>query len=128
MFPEELRYTKEHEWIRADGGVWTVGITDHAAELLGDVTYVEPAEAGQKVKKGQSVSAVESVKAASDVYAPCGGTVSEANSRLESEPDLVNQDPYGEGWFFKLEDVSDAEFNALMDATAYAAHVKEQED
>jgi glycine cleavage system H protein len=128
MFPDELRYTKEHEWIRADGGVWTVGITAYAAELLGDVTYVEPAEPGQKVKKGQAVSAVESVKAASDVYAPCGGTVSESNSGLEDAPDLVNQDPYGEGWFFKLEDVSESEFNALMDATAYEAHVKEQED
>lgn len=128
MFPDDLRYTTEHEWIRAEGGVWTVGITAHAADQLGDVTYVEPAEPGQKVSKGQSVSAVESVKAASDIYAPCGGTVSDSNGRLEDEPDLVNQDPYGEGWFFKLEDVKESEFNALMDAKAYEAYVKEQED
>ncbi len=127
MFPEDCRYTEEHEWIRNDGGVWTVGITSHAAEQLGDVTFVELAESGKGVSKGDSVCSVESVKAASDIYAPAGGTVSEANAALEDAPELVNSDPYGEGWFFKLEGVVESDVESLMDATAYAKFVEEED-
>ncbi|MFO7973892.1 MAG: glycine cleavage system protein GcvH, partial [Candidatus Hydrogenedentota bacterium] len=94
-FPEGLKYTSEHEWIRDDGGdVYTVGITEHPAEQLGDVTYVELPEVGMELDQGQAAGAVESVKAASDVYAPIGGQVSEVNQELESRPELVNQSPY----------------------------------
>jgi glycine cleavage system H protein len=123
MHPDSCRYTKEHEWICPEGDVYAVGITAYAAEQLGDVTYVEVPQPGKKVKQGDAVASVESVKAASDVYAPAGGMVYEVNEALEGTPELVNQDPFGEGWFFKLENVKTSEFNALMDVKAYEAYL-----
>ena len=119
-----LKFTEDHEWIRDEGEVYVIGITEHAAEQLGDVTYVEPAEPGLSVSQGETVCAVESVKAASDIYAPVGGTVNEFNEGLEDQPELVNQDPYGDGWFFSMTGVSANELGGLMDAAAYAQYVE----
>ncbi len=126
MYPDNCKYTKEHEWIRADGGTYVVGITNFAAEQLGDVTYVDLPKVGKEVKQGESTAAVESVKAASDIYAPAGGRVSEVNSALGDAPELVNQGPYDKGWFFKLEGVNPAELDALMDSKAYSAYAEAQ--
>jgi glycine cleavage system H protein len=115
----EVRYTDQHEWIRLDGDTATVGITRHAAEALGDVVFVELPAPGKAVTTGGEAAVVESVKAASDVYAPAGGTVTESNSAVEATPSKVNEDPEGEGWFFKLSGVDKAAFAKLMDADAY---------
>ena len=115
----ETRYTDQHEWISLDGDTATVGITKHAAEALGDVVFVEVPSVGKTVAAGGEAAVVESVKAASDVYAPAGGTVSEANSAVEATPSMVNEDPEGAGWFFKLTGVNKADFDKLMDADAY---------
>lgn len=122
----ELRFTKDHEWIRLEGDVATVGITDHAQNALGDVVFVDLPEAGREVSAGEAVAVVESVKAASDVYAPLAGRIAEANAALTENPGLVNSAPTGEGWFFKLEGVDAAAVEALMDETAYAAFVESQ--
>ena len=98
----ELRYTKDHEWVRLDGDVATVGITDHAQTALGDVVFVDLPEAGREVTAGEAVAVVESVKAASDIYAPVAGRVLESNAKLSDDPSLVNSSPTDEGWFFKL--------------------------
>ena len=127
MFPKNLRYTKQHEWLRDDGGTYTVGITSFAAEQLGDVTYVEVPEIGVELKQGGEAGAVESVKAASDIYAPASGTVTEINASLEDKPELVNESPYDEGWFFKLSGVDESELDNLMDTDAYDAFVEEQD-
>lgn len=116
----EVRYTDQHEWIRLDGDVATVGITKYAAESLGDVVFVELPASGKAVAAGGEAAVVESVKAASDIYAPAGGTVTTANSALEAAPSKVNEDPEGEGWFFKLKLSNKDEFAKLMDAAAYA--------
>ena len=114
-----LYFTKEHEWIRVEGDVATVGISKHAADQLGDVVFAEVPEAGREVSKGDDAAVVESVKAASDVYAPVSGEIVEGNAALDGEPALVNSDPEGEGWFFKLK-LSDAgELDGLMDEAAY---------
>ena len=115
----ETRYTDQHEWISLDGDTATVGITKHAAEALGDVVFVEVPSVGKTVAAGGEAAVVESVKAASDVYSPAGGTVSEANSAVEATPSMVNEDPEGAGWFFKLTGVNKADFDKLMDADAY---------
>ena len=125
MYPDDVFFTKEHEWIREEDGEFFVGITSHAAESLGDVTYVELPEVGAEVTQGAAVATVESIKAASDVYAPASGRVAAVNAALEGAPELVNQDPYGDGWFFSLESVDGSELGALMDAVAYAAFVEE---
>lgn len=127
MYPADLKYTKDHEWIRAEGDTYTVGITTFAAEQLGDVTYVELPEVDTQVDQGGTAGAVESVKAASDVYAPVGGTVSEVNPELENAPELVNQSSYDKGWFFKLSGVNAGELASLMDASAYEDFVSEQD-
>ena len=116
--PDDLRYAKSHEWLRADG---TVGITDHAQHELTDVGFVDLPAGGKVVKAGEVVCVVESVKAASDIYAPASGKVVAANPGLTANPALVNTDPYGEGWMFKLELANPAERDALMDAAAYRA-------
>lgn len=123
--PGELRYTKSHEWVRveADGNV-TVGITDHAQDLLGDMVYVEPPEAGRKVKSGEECAVVESVKAASDVYSPVAGEIVDANAALSDAPETLNKDPYGEGWIFRVKPASAAEIEQLLDAAAYTALVE----
>ena len=116
-----MRFTKDHEWVRLDGDVATVGISKHAADALGDVVFVETPEVGKTVKAGDSFAGVESVKAASDVYAPVAGEVVEANAALASAPETVNADPEGDGWFAKIR-VSDAsQLDALMDRAAYDA-------
>jgi glycine cleavage system H protein len=116
----EVRYTDQHEWIRLDGDEATVGITKYAAEALGDVVFVELPASGKAVSAGGEAAVVESVKAASDIYAPAGGTVTSANSALEAAPSKVNEDTEGEGWFFKLKLSNKDEFAKLMDAAAYA--------
>lgn len=119
MIQRDLRYTQQHEWVRADGGVATVGITDHAQEALGDVTFVELPEPGLELKAGDEACAIESAKAAAAIYAPVAGTVSAANTDVEDDPSLVNSDCYGAGWVYKLEMSDPAELDALMDAAAY---------
>ena len=120
----ELRFTKDHEWIRLEGDVATIGITDHAQKALGDVVFVDLPEAGRVVTEGEAVSVVESVKAASDVYAPVAGRIAEANAALAENPALVNTDPTGEGWFFRIDGVDPAAVAALMDEAAYAAFLE----
>jgi glycine cleavage system H protein len=120
----EVRYTDQHEWIRLDGEEATVGITKYAAESLGDVVFVELPASGKAVTAGGEAAVVESVKAASDIYAPAGGTVTAANSALEKEPSKVNEDPEGEGWFFKLTLSDKGEFAKLMDKDAYTKFVE----
>jgi glycine cleavage system H protein len=120
----EVRYTDQHEWIRLEGDEAVIGITKYAAESLGDVVFVELPASGKSVTAGGEAAVVESVKAASDIYAPVAGTVSGANSALEKEPSKVNEDPEGAGWFFKLKGVSPDEFGKLMDAGAYAKFVE----
>lgn len=127
MYPEDLRYTNKHEWVRKEKNLYTVGISDFAAAQLGDVTYVELPEVGSEFAQGAEAGTVESVKAASDIYAPVAGKVAEVNGELEDRPELVNEDPYGEGWFFKVEGRGSSEFDALMDAEAYGHFVEEQE-
>ncbi len=114
-------YTKDHEWVAVSGGTGTVGITKYAAEQLGDVVFVEVPEAGKSFAKGDDMAVVESVKAASDVYAPVGGRVTEANDVLADAPETVNEDPEGAGWFCKIELADQSELGSLMDAAAYAA-------
>jgi glycine cleavage system H protein len=114
-----LYFTKEHEWIRVEGDTATVGISDHAQEQLGDIVFAEVPEAGRRVSKGQEAAVVESVKAASDVYAPLSGEVLEGNQALANDPSLINSDPQGQGWFFKLKLENPGELEGLMDEAAY---------
>jgi len=119
-----LYFTKEHEWIRVEGDQATVGISNHAQEQLGDIVFAEVPEAGRQLSKGQEAAVVESVKAASDVYAPVSGEVTEGNQAVADDPALVNSDPEGAGWFFKLK-LSDAgELSGLMDEAAYRDWLK----
>ena len=119
-----VKYTEEHEWIRVEGDVGTIGITQYAQEQLGDVVFVEVPQAGRKVAKGEACAVVESVKAASDIYAPVSGEVIEANAALADAPGDVNAEPMGKGWFFKLKLSDKGELDGLMDEAAYAAFVK----
>jgi glycine cleavage system H protein len=112
-------FTKEHEWIRVDGDTATVGISDHAQEQLGDIVFAEVPETGKRLTKGQEAAVVESVKAASDVYSPVSGEVIEGNSKVADDPSIVNSDPEGEGWFFKLKLDDPGELDGLMDDSAY---------
>ena len=114
-----MRFTKDHEWVSLEGDVATIGITRYAAEQLGDVVFVETPDAGRKVGKGDSFAVVESVKAASDVYAPVGGEVIEGNAELARAPETVNADPEGKGWFAKLKVADAGQLDALMDRPAY---------
>jgi glycine cleavage system H protein len=114
-----LYFTKEHEWIRVDGDTATVGISDHAQQQLGDIVFAEAPEAGRTLSKGAEAAVVESVKAASDVYAPASGEVTEANSAIADDPSIINSDPEGEGWFFRLRLSDPSELETLMDEAAY---------
>jgi len=114
-----LKYYEEHEWIKMDGNVATMGITDHAQEALGDIVFVDLPEVGSTIEAKESIGAVESVKAASDIYTPVSGTVLEVNSALADEPGTVNSDAYGNGWMIKLDLTKPAELDSLMDAAAY---------
>lgn len=118
------RFTKDHEYIRVEGDIGTVGITDHAQSQLGDVVFVEVPEVGRKMKPGDAAAVVESVKAASDIYAPVSGEVVEANADLAQNTGLVNEDAQGKAWFFKIKLADKTELDKLMDAEAYAAFVK----
>jgi len=120
----ETRYTDQHEWVQLDGGNATVGITKFAAEQLGDVVFVEVPDVGRKVNAGGEAAVVESVKAASEVYAPVGGEVTQGNAALADDPAKVNADPEGDGWFFKLKGVDAAEFGKLMTKAQYDEFVK----
>jgi glycine cleavage system H protein len=125
-FPEELRYTKEHEWARLDGNRVTVGITDFAQEELGDVVYVELPQIGRTVETSGTFGVVESVKAVSDLYAPLSGTIVEANTKLEDEPELVNRSPYGEGWMIVMEATNLEEWQQLLTAADYRAYIAQE--
>jgi len=123
--PEELKYTKSHEWIRVQEDVIVIGITDHAQSELTDIVYVELPEVGRKLTKGEQCAVVESVKTASDIYAPLEGEVLEINAALESAPELVNDDPYQGGWFFRLKPTGSLDSSILLDNSSYAAEIGE---
>ena len=124
--PSELKYVTSHEWVRNDGnGVVTVGITEHAQDLLGDMVFVELPEVGDTVSVGDDVAVAESVKAASDIYAPMSGEVIEANENLEDSPELVNSEAFVGGWLFKLKIADESEFDNLLDAEGYANSIDE---
>ncbi len=126
--PTELRYTSSHEWIkREEDGTLTIGITDHAQKLLGDLVYVEVPEEGVQFGEGDDCAVVESVKAASDVYCPVTGEVVASNEALADTPELLNTDPYGEGWLFRMRPDDETAFDNLMDADAYAELVESEE-
>lgn len=126
--PKEFKYADTHEWTRDEGdGVVSVGITDYAQESLGDVVYVELPEVGDQLAAGDEAGAVESVKAASDIYAPVSGEVVAINQALEDEPETINDSPYGDGWFFKIKMTDPAELEKLLDAAAYIATVDDED-
>jgi glycine cleavage system H protein len=122
-YPEDLRYSREHEWARAEDGRIRVGITDFAQDALGDVVYVDLPEPGTPVTAGQAFGEVESTKSVSDVFAPVSGTIVERNGALEEKPELVNEQPYGDGWLVAIEPSEQAELEQLLDSTAYQEHV-----
>ena len=125
--PSELKYASSHEWARLeDDGSVVVGISDHAQELLGDVVYVELPEMDAEVAAGDEVAVVESVKAASDIYAPVSGTIIEINDNLEDAPETVNNDSYGDGWMFRIQPSNDGDINELLDADAYAESIADE--
>ncbi|MDK2888522.1 MAG: glycine cleavage system protein [Thermoanaerobacter sp.] len=125
MYPADLKYSKDHEWIRVEGNRGTVGVTHYAQETLGDVVYVDLPRVGDKVKAGESFGTVESVKSVSDLYAPVSGEVVEVNREVMDHPDLINKDPYGSGWLIVIEMSDPGELDNLMDARAYEEMVKE---
>jgi glycine cleavage system H protein len=127
-FPDDLRYSREDEWTRADGTRVTLGISDYAQQQLGDIVFVELPEVGTKFKAGETFGVVESVKAVSDLFAPLGGTVLAINEALADAPERVNESPYGDGWILELQIEDPAELDALLDAEAYAAFVAERGD
>ncbi len=124
-FPQDLRYSREHEWVRVEDGRARVGITDYAQDALGDVVFVQLPEAGADVAAAATCCEVESTKSVSEVYAPVSGTVVEVNDALEDAPEQINEDPYGDGWLFVIEMSNPAELDALLDAAAYEAFVSE---
>ena len=121
QFPENLKYTKDHEWLKIDGSTGTVGITEYAQGELGDVVFVELPKVGAKLVQGKSFGTIEAVKAVSDLYAPVTGEVLEVNASIAATPELVNKDPYGGGWMVKIRMTNAAESSALLDAAAYRA-------
>ena len=125
-FPEQLRYTKEHEWVAVEDGRARVGITDYAQDALGDVVFVQLPEVGANVRATSSIAEVESTKSVSDIYAPVSGTIVEANAALGSTPEQLNQDPYGDGWIFVIDMSDAAQVDSLLDAAAYRLLVEEQ--
>jgi glycine cleavage system H protein len=122
--PDDLKFAETHEWIRVDGDVGTVGITDHAQAELTDIVFAEAPNVGTKVSAKEALAVVESVKAASDIYSPVGGDIVEANETLSDNPALINQDPYGAGWIFKIRIADSSELNSLLDAAAYRAQTE----
>jgi len=126
-FPEELKYTKEHEWVRVKGNTATVGITDWAQDQLGDIVFVELPEEGEHVEKGDTFGVVESTKSVSDLYLPVSGTVIESNDPLLDAPEIINDDCYGEGWMIRIEMSDKSDLDDLMSAEEYEAFIKEGE-
>jgi glycine cleavage system H protein len=122
-YPDTYRYTKEHEWVHAEGGVGTIGITDHAQHELGDIVFVNLPKTGSSVKRGETFASVESVKAVSDVYSPVTGEVSEANELLSTKPETLNEDPHGAAWLIKVKLSAPAEIDSLMSAADYQEYV-----
>jgi glycine cleavage system H protein len=122
--PDDLKFAETHEWIRVEGEVGTVGITDHAQAELTDIVFAEAPMVGTKVSAKEALAVVESVKAASDIYSPVGGDIVEANEALSDNPALINQDPYGAGWIFKIRIADSSELNSLLDAAAYRAQTE----
>jgi glycine cleavage system H protein len=127
-FPDDLKYTREHEWARVNGNRATVGITEFAQDQLGDIVYVELPEVGDMVKKGESFGVVESTKAVSELFSPVTGKVVEVNDPLTDAPETINEDPYEEGWMIQVEVSSPSEVSDLMDSTAYAKFVVEEQE
>ncbi len=123
--PEELKYSEDHEWVRVDGNIATVGITDYAQDALGDVVFVELPDVGAATTSGETLSEVESTKSVSDIFAPLTGTITEVNSALDDDPTAVNSDPYGAGWMFKVEMSDPTELDGLLDAAGYNAFTAE---
>jgi len=121
LIPQELKYTKDHEWVRLEGDKARVGITHHAQNQLGDIVFVELPSVGKKARQGERLATLESVKAVGEVFAPLTGEVAEVNKALGGSPDLVNKDPHGQGWLFVMRFSAPAEMETLLDATAYAA-------
>jgi len=126
LVPEELRYSEEHEWVQIANGVATIGITDHAQHELGDIVFVELPAPGTVLGKSATLGVVESVKAVSDVYAPIGGTVVTVNERLTANPEILNEDPYGEGWMVKVQVTDANDVDTLMSATQYREFVAQE--
>ncbi len=126
VFKDDRKYMKTHEWAKLEGDVAVVGISDYAQHALSDVVYVELPEVGQQVEKGEAVAVVESVKAAEDVYAPMSGEIVEVNEELPDNPEWVNEDPYGKGWFFKIKVSNPSEYDELLDVEAYKKVVEEE--
>ncbi|HKX12030.1 MAG TPA: glycine cleavage system protein GcvH [bacterium] len=127
-FPEDLKYTTEHEWIRVEGDIATVGITDFAQEQLGDIVFVELPEEDESIEKGDTFGVVESTKSVSDLYVPLTGTVIESNDPLLDSPEVINEDPYGEGWMIRIKLKSPDEIKELLDAKAYQKLIEEEEE
>jgi len=126
MYPKDFRYTKEHEWIKAEGATGTIGITDYAQHELGDVVFVELPKVGTQLKAGQSLGTVESVKAVSEIFTPVGGEVTETNPALVDAPEKINSDPHGSAWLIKIRLADPKEPASLMDAAAYEAYIAEK--
>lgn len=124
-FPEELKYTSEHEWIRVEGEVAYIGITEHAQNQLGDIVFVDIPTIGEELNAGDVFGTIEVVKTISDLFMPVSGTILEQNEALEDKPELVNQDPYGAGWLIKIEPSADADFSVLLDAKEYKKTINE---
>ena len=123
MYPADYRYTKDHEWIKVEGSIGTIGITDYAQHELGDVVFVELPQVGAEIKAGQSFGTVESVKAVSEIFAPVSGTVAETNSALADAPEKINQDPHGTAWLIKVQLSDPKELQSLMDVAAYESYI-----
>jgi len=123
MYPEDFRYTKEHEWVRVEGDTGTIGITDHAQQELGDIVYVDLPKPGVPVEQGKTIGSVESVKAVSDIYSPLSGEVMEINPALADAPEKLNEDPHGEAWLVKIRLSAPAELENLMSASQYQSYI-----
>lgn len=124
--PEDLKYTEEHEWVKVEGEIGIVGITDFAQSELSDIVYVELPEVGKNIKKGEVIATVEAVKTVADVYSPISGEIVEVNEKLKDEPSIINNDPYGEGWIAKIKMENPEEVNGLLDHTAYKKLIEEE--
>ncbi len=128
MYSDDFLYTKEHEWIRVENGEATLGITFHAQEELGDIVFVELPEVGMELSPGDTLGSIESVKAVSDIYAPIGGEIIEVNDVLTEKPELVNEDPHGEGWIAKIRLADKSDLDGLLSADDYEAFIKEEKE